>query len=277
LSSLAGCQPRALQLDGFETYLSNVISSEKDRQYLLSLSRTHHQILANGNASSLHSLSKDVRRNAMRALSHLAKFNGLYETWQKIVKQNGLRWKQADDNFDFFEKENIEEMLGYVRRVIQTYPGECGNAFIFATLTGLRPDEACQAIRLVKQGTRGYYNAQLKVLEHFRYKDIFLRRSKKAFISLVDEEILEIAKHSCDSYQAINSTLKRDKMEMRMSYCRKIFGTWLRKNGIETELIDMLQGRIPSTVFGKHYYRPSFEQEQDRVSEKIRALHKEIK
>lgn len=212
----------------------------------------------------------------MRALSHLAKFNGLYETWQKIVKQNGLRWKQADDNFDFFEKENIEEMLGYVRRVIQTYPGECGNAFIFATLTGLRPDEACQAIRLVKQNTKGYYNAQLQVLEHFRYKNVFLRRSKKAFISLVDEETLEIARHSCDSYQAINSALKHDKMEMRMSYCRKIFGTWLRKNGIETELIDMLQGRIPSTVFGKHYYRPSFEQERDRVSEKIRALYKEL-
>jgi len=41
-----------------------------------------------------------------------------------------------------------------------------------------------------------------------------------------------------------------------MKYCRKIFGTYLRQNGIESEFIDVLQGRVPQSVFAKHYYRP---------------------
>ena len=43
-----------------------------------------------------------------------------------------------------------------------------------------------------------------------------------------------------------------------MSYCRKIFATHLRTNGIEQETIDFLQGRVPRSVFARHYFRPDF-------------------
>ncbi len=178
--------------------------------------------------------------NTMRALSHLAKFDGLHEEWQKIVRQNELRWKQAEDDFSFFEKENIDEMLGYVKGVSRSHPGECANTFIFATLTCLRAEEACQSIKLINHNAKEYYNSPYHILEHFRFKDIFIWCSKKSFISLVDDEILDIARQPCDSRMAISSRLKRRDTHMRMSYCRKVFGTWLRKNGIETELIDML-------------------------------------
>jgi intergrase/recombinase len=43
-----------------------------------------------------------------------------------------------------------------------------------------------------------------------------------------------------------------------MGYCRKIFATFMRQMaGVESEIIDVLQGRSPSTVFAKHYLRPS--------------------
>ena len=45
-------------------------------------------------------------------------------------------------------------------------------------------------------------------------------------------------------------------MEMHMNYCRKIFATYLRNNGPEQEIIDLLQGRLPKSVFVRHYYRP---------------------
>lgn len=35
-----------------------------------------------------------------------------------------------------------------------------------------------------------YYNAESHVLEHFRFKKKFIRRSKKAFISFVPEEVV---------------------------------------------------------------------------------------
>jgi intergrase/recombinase len=212
----------------------------------------------------------------MRALAHLAKYNGCYEEWQKIIKQHGLKWKQADDGFNLFEKENITEMLDYVRKVIEVLPANCGNTFVIATLIGLRADEVCQSIRLLKQGVKDYYNTEYGVLEHFRYKDIFIRRSKKAFISLVDDNIMNLAKSSCDSWNVISLRLKWLKTPMRMSYCRKIFRTWLRQHGVETEFVDLLQGREPTTVIAGHYFRPDFAKEQERVRELVKLLHKEI-
>jgi hypothetical protein len=43
---------------------------------------------------------------------------------------------------------------------------------------------------------------------------------------------------------------------MNISICRKIFGTFLRNEGIEQEVIDLLQGRISKSVFVRHYWRP---------------------
>ena len=43
---------------------------------------------------------------------------------------------------------------------------------------------------------------------------------------------------------------------IKIYYCRKVFVTFLRKEGIEPEIIDLLQGRISSSVFVNHYYRP---------------------
>ena len=46
-----------------------------------------------------------------------------------------------------------------------------------------------------------------------------------------------------------------------MHYSRKIFSPYLRQYaGIESEIIDLLKGRIPNTVFTKHYFRPNLQQ-----------------
>ena len=94
-------------------------------------------------------------------------------------------------------------------------------------------------------------------LEHFKYPNKFIRRTKKAYVSIVTDTLLEIARKSgCHSYNAIRLIARRNHIDMRMSYCRKIFATYLRTNGIESETIDLLQGRIPKSVFARHYFRP---------------------
>ncbi len=57
-----------------------------------------------------------------------------------------------------------------------------------------------------------------------------------------------------------------------MSYCRKIFATFLRNEGVESELIDLLQGRIPNSIFVRHYYRPDMSK-FDEIQEKLDKLH----
>jgi intergrase/recombinase len=44
---------------------------------------------------------------------------------------------------------------------------------------------------------------------------------------------------------------------MDMHFCRKIFASHLRQSGIEAEIVDLLQGRVPNFVFARHYFTPS--------------------
>ena len=113
---------------------------------------------------------------------------------------------------------------------------------IYCTLTGLRADEACKSVSLVKNDLNNYLNKTM-ILEHFRYPKIFIRITKQALISIVNDSILNLVNDSHDySYNALRCYLKRKKICMNMNYCRKIFATCLRNNGIEQETIDLLQG-----------------------------------
>jgi intergrase/recombinase len=44
-----------------------------------------------------------------------------------------------------------------------------------------------------------------------------------------------------------------------MRYCRKMFASYLRQGGIESEIVDLLQGRVPKSVFARHYFTPSLD------------------
>ena len=74
------------------------------------------------------------------------------------------------------------------------------------------------------------------------------------------------------SYNALKITLKRRGLDMNMYYRRKVFATYLRNEGIESEIIDLLQGRISSSVFVRHYYRPD-SSKFDEIREKLTKLH----
>ncbi len=58
------------------------------------------------------------------------------------------------------------------------------------------------------------------------------------------------------NYTSIRKKIKKIGLKTNMYYCRKVFATYLRNNGIEREIIDLLQGRTPSSIFVNHYYRP---------------------
>ena len=74
------------------------------------------------------------------------------------------------------------------------------------------------------------------------------------------------------SYNALKLMLKRTDLDMNMYYCRKVFATYLRNEGIESEIIDLLQGRISSSVFVRHYYRPDMSK-FDQIREKSVKLY----
>jgi len=135
-------------------------------------------------------------------------------------------------------------------------------------LTGLRADETCKSLSLVKNNQDNYLNKETMILEHFRHPNIFIRRTKQVFISFVNYDIINLSKDSIEySYNALRCYLQRSKLQMKINYCRMIFATFMRNNGIEQEIIDLLQGLISNSVFVRHYYKPDLAR-----FEKVRSL-----
>ena len=99
-----------------------------------------------------------------------------------------------------------------------------------------------------------YFNEELSVLEHFKYGKLFLRGTKNAYISFVPNAMIEeICKSYSINYSAIISRLRRRGIRLRFKELRSYHNSYLRKNGIISELVDVLAGRVPKTVFAMHY------------------------
>jgi intergrase/recombinase len=94
----------------------------------------------------------------------------------------------------------------------------------------------------------------------------------------VDKEILEIAKNTTkiSSYHTLKMACRYRNREMQMKYCCKIYASYHRQSaGIESEVLDLLQGRVPKSVFARNYFRPSLQYRQN-VLNALNKLRKEI-
>jgi intergrase/recombinase len=62
-------------------------------------------------------------------------------------------------------------------------------------------------------------------------------------------------------------------MDMRL--CRKIFASWLIKEGIDSITVDMLQGRCSTSILARHYQSPPKDL-RDRVLDAVEQLQREM-
>jgi intergrase/recombinase len=216
----------------------------------------------------------------MKALAAFSKYIGCYDKWKETRNRYQLRWTspnglEALNAILAGTKGNYSSMVSWLKNACSKLPKSYSNILLFDTLTGLRPDEACKSISLIQKEENNYLKKDVMMLEHFKYPNIFIRRTKKAYITIVTDPIMELAKQSLEcSYNALRLALRRRALEMNMSYCRKIFATYLRMNGIEQEIIDLLQGRAPKSVFVRHYFRPDYQ--YNRIRESINSLYRSL-
>lgn len=119
-----------------------------------------------------------------------------------------------------------------------------------------------------------YYNPERQALEHFRFPEIFLRQTKKAYISFVTPEMISDVSNLVGklppSLNAITLACRRKGIKMEMCLTRKIFASWLRKEGVQPEIVDLLQGRVSQSVLTRHYLVPS----DSLKTDVLRALEK---
>jgi intergrase/recombinase len=179
--------------------------------------------------------------------------------WQKIKRGAGLKWLSADKERllkDLISGNEVEEAVLWLREVEKVLPQKHFKAIKFILYSGLRPDEGCKAINLLAEDP-DYLDRSNMMLQHFKYPAIFLRRTKNAYVTFVTPEMLEWAREAAPiTYTAIRLSCKKRGLSCKAKLLRKLWATKMREAGLPSEIIDLLQGRIPSSVFVKHYFRP---------------------
>ena len=202
-------------------------------------------------------------------MANIAKFLGVYTEYQKKLKNSGVKWLSTDDAFSSFLRitNNNHSSLGDWYEAVQNILRENEKLLLkYALVTGIRKNEAIKSFNLIidlaKAGQlESYYNSNLEILEHYKQKDaignfMFLKATKKLYISIVSKTLVdEITQSNKVSYPAIRKRINRAKHNIRIKELRSYFATYLRQHGILAEYIDLLQGRIPKSVFAKHYLK----------------------
>ncbi|MEM3629385.1 MAG: integrase [Candidatus Bathyarchaeia archaeon] len=246
--------------------------------------RQYYQCLLEKDFKPLLELSQDKRAHVMNSLSALSKFLGMHEEFLRLVKNYGLKWQVKSDDIviaRFTKSVDANEVFDWIKLVKISLP-ELRDFMDFMTATGLRFEEAIESynliIKLSSKGKLGeYYNIDREVLEHFRFKETFLRKTKKAFISFVPKELVEkIRDNKPLTVNIIQKRIQRTLGKLRFGDIREVHATLLTKHLNEVE-INFLHGRVSSSVFMRNYFNPVWISDlKERVFKAIEQLMQRI-
>jgi intergrase/recombinase len=106
---------------------------------------------------------------------------------------------------------------------------------------------------------------------HFKYPKLFLRGKKNVYISFISENLInKIASSQPLTYATIRKRLNRYKLKMRLSELRDYYGSYLLQHNILEQEVNLLQGRIPVSVFIRHYWSPKLKELANRTPKRWR-------
>jgi len=167
----------------------------------------------------------------------------------------------------------LKELAEWIRRAREVL----GSFIDFVLATGMRPTEALESFNLIKElhekdRLGDYYKDGW--LEHFRYEKLFLRRTKKVYVSYAPKEIIQaIIDYPEDlSIKKINYRLEKIKLPIRLKEIRKLWASYMTKFLSEPE-INLIQGRVSKNVFMQHYFNPNYIPDlRQRLEKGIKSL-----
>ena len=148
----------------------------------------------------------------------------------------------------------------------------------FLLYSGLRVTEAIQSfnqiIELSKQDKlSNYYDSEFQVLCHFKYPNLFIRRTKNCYITFIEPSFIkQISSSQTVSYFSMRKRLNRKHQRLRFNELRDKFGACLLSHGILEAEINLLQGRIPVDIFIRHYWSPKLKELGARIFKALQNI-----
>jgi hypothetical protein len=264
----------------FKKYLSG-FNTKKTIYSRLSYAKRYYHLLETEKFDEILQFSNEMIGHIMKALASLSKFLGIYDKWNVLIKKYSLKWSQRN-SLDTFRKifnseENIDKYIYWIKNLVNNEKIDSGhkNLIIFCVLTGLRASEAIESIRIIKdkENRTRYHDKDKNIIKHYEFSDIFIRRTKKAFISVVNDEILDIAFSAySDSYSSLQASFRRMNLKLNLNYCRKVFATYLRNKRIEQYIEKEKKNQLEEINRRKSLYRNLNEDGSFEVNGKIVVL-----
>jgi hypothetical protein len=231
----------------------------------MSYSKRYFYLLETGDIGKINSFPPTIKTDVIKCLIIVTKYMGLHEQFKASLKSYGIKVRRPDAFAAFIRlynnhNSNLDEWFAKVTPVLTQQE----NLLLrFLQLTGLRANEGIASFNLIielsKQGKLSeYLHSELGILEHFRYKAQFLRGTKNAFISIVPESIIgKISNSQPVTYAGVIKKLQRRKIPSRISELRDYYGTFMIRHGLVAQEADLLCGRIPPSIFVRHYFSPA--------------------
>ncbi|MEM3714004.1 MAG: integrase [Nitrososphaeria archaeon] len=255
-------------------YIANTYSYAKRYQHLLY-----------GNLRELDFLKDSTKSTVVKALIVLSKFLGIHQQFKQRLLDYGIKIHRQDSFISFlriFNNNKGDDVLKWFKEA-QSVLGDNEKLFLrFILYSGLRKDEGIKSFNRIVELAKSnrlneYYDFNLNCLMHFKYPKDFIRKTKNCFISFLPKSlIMEIANSKPVSYEAIRKKLRRNNMKIRINELRDLYGTYLLQHGILEVEINLLQGRIPPSIFVKHYWSPKLSEFKDRVFKALIELEQTI-
>jgi hypothetical protein len=242
--------------------------------------KRYYTVLESGKVGQLNAVPSTTRSEVIKSLIIISKYVGCYERFKAALKSYGIKNARPDALAAFVRiynntNSNLDEWFSQVNPILS--PPE--NLLLkFLRLTGLRCSEGIESFNLIielsqKQRLHEYLSRDTGILEHFRYKGKFLRGTKNAFISIVPESLIcEIAGSPFVTYAVITKKLQRRKIPTRISELRDFYGTFMIRHGLVAQEADLLCGRIPPSIFVRHYFSPAIKELKERTLKALEEM-----
>jgi len=236
----------------------------KDR---LIYARKFHGCLFRGNLSDLLLLTEDQRQHAVKALSTLSKFLGVHEDFKRAMKNYGLKWaSKRTDNLivkRLTEVYDPNDIFNWILKVKNAAP-DLSNFINLMAVTGVRYNEAVESYNLLvglkaEGRVNEYFNMEKQILEHYRFKDIFIRNSKKLFISFVPQRVIQDIGPIAEpvDWARVKKRVAWRVKRLRFGDIREYWASIMTRHLSQPE-IDFLQGRVSTSVFMRNYFNPAW-------------------
>jgi intergrase/recombinase len=236
-----------------------------------------------GNLRDIDIIPVGTRNNAIKSLIVLAKFLGIHQEFKSRLRDYGVKTVKQDAFASFMRiyNNNSSNLLEWYKKVLNVLKPSEQTLLKLLVLSGIRKGEAITAFNKIQElgihNLPEYYNKEIKALEHFRYKESFLRTTKNVYVSIIPEPFaLEICNGQKVTYPAIVKELSHNGLRCRLNELRDYFGTFMVRHGLIREEVDLLQGRIPPSIFIRHYWSPSFTELRDRTLKAITELEQTL-